>query len=377
MTRRCHRGLTFLGQPHLTRVAATRTAVKRAPCGDETRQEHPPTRAERTMDRARSAAHGFVTSRAVRGVALVLVVAVAAFSFEHVPSIDVGPVLYGLVPWTLGTYLLCPLRWHSISGSGRGRRWHLRVYAESELLGLLTPAHSGADLWRVRRLRDTGLVRRAAVAEVGIDRGLAGAGLLAFTALSGGGLPPEVLGPVVGVLAVVAGAFVVRRRRGRTGARPLPAPRTLLAGVALSLGYQVAMFGLVVGCSRAVGLGVGLLTLLGAFGAAQVASLLPGMHGCSAREGAFIAGLVASGTSLSGAVGLVSVITVAAWVPALALGGGSLLLRRLLRPVVTAVPVPPSPTSPLPPPPPAQALACVPSPRPALLDELLPERLAA
>ena len=32
------------------------------------------------------------------------------------------------------------------------RRWHLRAYAESELLGLLTPGHVGADVWRMHRL---------------------------------------------------------------------------------------------------------------------------------------------------------------------------------------------------------------------------------
>src|ERR1700754_401037 len=73
-------------------------------------------------------------------------------TLPRLPEVSVWPVVLGLLPWILGKYLLCPLRWHALSESGKRRWWHLRTYAESELLGLLTPGHVGADVWRVNRL---------------------------------------------------------------------------------------------------------------------------------------------------------------------------------------------------------------------------------
>ena len=66
------------------------------------------------------------------------------------------PSLLGLLPWIVGKYLLCPLRWRVLTDAGLSRVWHVRAYAESELLGLLTPGHVGADLWRMRRLTRPG-----------------------------------------------------------------------------------------------------------------------------------------------------------------------------------------------------------------------------
>ena len=54
------------------------------------------------------------------------------------------------------------------------RRWYLRAYAESELLGLLTPGHVGADVWRLHRLTRTGLGRGDAVVERGHGPGRRG-----------------------------------------------------------------------------------------------------------------------------------------------------------------------------------------------------------
>ena len=55
-----------------------------------------------------------------------------------------------------------------------GKAWVRAVeeaaYAESELLGLFTPGHVGADLWRLKRLTGTGLDRGDAVLSVGTDR---------------------------------------------------------------------------------------------------------------------------------------------------------------------------------------------------------------
>ena len=54
------------------------------------------------------------------------------------------------------SYILCPMRWHALSTSGQSRRWHVRAYAEAELLGLASPGHAGADLWRIHRLHAVG-----------------------------------------------------------------------------------------------------------------------------------------------------------------------------------------------------------------------------
>src|SRR4051812_50202747 len=97
------------------------------------------------------------------------------------PSMSVLPLLLGLLPWVVGKYVLCPLRWHAISASGQSRRWHLRVYAESELLGMVSPAHSGADLWRAHRVQGAaGVGRPAADAEGGLGRVVRGVAPSAF-----------------------------------------------------------------------------------------------------------------------------------------------------------------------------------------------------
>src|SRR5688500_6072218 len=100
------------------------------------------------------------------------------------PRFSPWPVVFGMVPWMVGKYLLCPLRWHALSESGQSRRWHLRAYAVSELFGLMTPGHIGADLWRVRRLRRTGMPTPSAAAEVGIDRLVGAIGLSLFVVIA-------------------------------------------------------------------------------------------------------------------------------------------------------------------------------------------------
>ena len=67
---------------------------------------------------------------------LVIALAISVWSMDRVHNASWEPALIGLLPWIVGKYILCPLRWHALSCSGRNRRWHLRVYAESELLGL-------------------------------------------------------------------------------------------------------------------------------------------------------------------------------------------------------------------------------------------------
>jgi hypothetical protein len=77
-------------------------------------------------------------------VLLAIAVAVPLLTLPSLPRLSWWPALAGLLPWVFGKYVLCPLRWHALSESGRTRRWHIRAYAEAELCGLLTPGHVGA-----------------------------------------------------------------------------------------------------------------------------------------------------------------------------------------------------------------------------------------
>ncbi len=273
-------------------------------------------------------------SRALRVAGLVLAIVVALANLGRLPRLDPEPVLLGLLPWVVGKYVLCPLRWHGISASGRPRRWHLKVYAESELLGLLTPAHAGADLWRVHQLHAVGMDRPSAFADVGLDRFVGAVGLAGFVLLAGAALPARVLLAAVGIAALVLlVALVVRRTRpGLLARRPLPRPRTLARGLALSVAYQVSILGLLFTGLQATGHTVAPLALLGVFGASQVAGIIPGVHGASPREGALVAGLVALGVPFVSALGAVSLVALVAWAPGLLLGGGCLLVRRLRGP---------------------------------------------
>lgn len=271
--------------------------------------------------------------RVARVLGLVLALLVAGLNVEHLPRLHLTPVLLALLPWTVGKYVLCPLRWHGISASGQNRRWHLRVYAESELLGLLTPGHAGADLWRAHQLHRHGLDRPAAFADVGLDRLIGSVGLAFFVVLAGASLPLPLLLAAVGLGAgVLGGALLVRRLRpGLLAQRPMPRPRPLVHGLVLSLGYQLTILGLLLGGLAATGHTLPPLELLGVFGASQVAGIVPGVHGAGPKEGALVAGMVALGVPWSSALGAVSIVALSAWGPALLLGGGCLLLRRLVR----------------------------------------------
>ena len=92
-----------------------------------------------------------VQSRAVLALGVIVTVAVPALTMPHLPA----------------------------DGS-LSRGWHVRAYAESELLGLLTPGHVGADVWRVRRLTQSGLARGDALTSVGADRVIGAIGLTCF-----------------------------------------------------------------------------------------------------------------------------------------------------------------------------------------------------
>ncbi len=268
----------------------------------------------------------------VTGVLVAIVVTL--WSFDRVPNPSWQPALLGLAPWIIGKYILCPLRWHALSTSGKTRRWHLRVYAESELLGLASPAHLGADLWRMHRLqKGAGMARPCAVAEVALDRLVGAVGLTAFVLISGATLPPQLLVAALGIaLGVLIVALLIHRRRpGLLAARPMPAPRVVIKGALLSMGYQLTIMGLLIGTVSSMGEQLHPVALLGVFGASQVAGIVPGVNGASAREGALVVGIASLGITWQAAVGAVALTATLAWMPALFLGGGSFAIRRLIR----------------------------------------------
>ena len=266
----------------------------------------------------------------VRLLAVAVAIAVPALTLPQLPRVSWEPVALGLLPWVVGKYVLCPLRWHALSESGRRRWWHLRAYAESELMGLLTPGHVGADMWRVKRLTGTGMSAGNGVAEVALDRLVGAIGLAVFVVFAGSALPTRMLLTAFGIAAVVlAGVLVLRRvRPSLVPTRKLPGPRQLGHGVLLSMGYQMSICALLLGTVAATGHSLSPLALLGAFGASQLAGAVPGPHGASPRDGALVVALMALGLPWQAALGAVSLKAALAWLPALLLGGVSLLVAR-------------------------------------------------
>lgn len=279
---------------------------------------------------------GWMSLRAVlhSRAALVLGVAVAvivpAVTLPRLPEVSPWPALLGLLPWVIGKYVLCPLRWRVLTDAGLSRWWHIRAYAESELLGLFTPGHVGADLWRIHRLTGTGLGRGDALTSVGVDRLVGAIGLAAFVGFAGAALPLRLLLGALGMAVVLLGVFLVVRRvrPDLVPRRPLPGPRQLAKGLLLSAGYQLSIAAFLLGTVAATGNSVSPLALLGAFGASQLAGALPGPNGASPRDGALVVALAALGVPWTAAAAAVALKAVLAWLPALALGGASLLVTR-------------------------------------------------
>jgi hypothetical protein len=139
------------------------------------------------------------------------------------------------------------------------------------------------------------------------------------------------LGLLAALLAGAVGLLVLRRvRPDLVPRRAWPRARQVLPGIALSIGYQLSIWVLLLALVSATGHGIDPLGLLGAFGASQLAGTLPGVNGANPRDGALVLGLVALGLPWVAAVGAVSLKAALAWLPALLLGGGSLLLARLV-----------------------------------------------
>ena len=239
-------------------------------------------------------------------------------------------MLLGLIPWVVGKYLLCPLRWRALTDATLSRGWHVRAYAESELLGLLTPGHVGADVWRIHRLTRTGLGRGDALMSVGMDRFVGAIGLAVFVGFAGTALPTRMLIVAAGVGVVMLVAFLVLRkvRPDLLPSRPLPRPKQLAHALVLSAGYQLSIAALLLGTIAATGYELSPLAVLGAFGASQLAGAIPGPNGASPRDGALVVALAALGVPWTAAVAAVAVKAAVAWLPALLLGGASLWLTR-------------------------------------------------
>jgi glycosyltransferase 2 family protein len=267
---------------------------------------------------------------ALRLAAVAVAITIPVLTLPRLPHVSWEPVVLGLLPWIVGKYVLCPLRWHALSESGRSRWWHIRAYAESELMGLLTPGHVGADLWRIRRLNRVGMQGSSAVAEVSLDRLVGAIGLAVFVVFAGAALPTRMLLTAFGIAAtVLVGVLVLRKvRPSLVPRRRLPRPRQLAHGIVLSMGYQLTICALLLGTVAATGHTLSPLALLGAFGASQLAGAVPGPHGASPRDGALVVALMALGLPWQAALGAVSLKAALAWVPALLLGGVSLLAAR-------------------------------------------------
>ena len=269
-------------------------------------------------------------SRAVLVLGVVVALAVPIWTLPHLPRVDLWPALLGLLPWVVGKYLLCPLRWRALTNAGLSRWWHLRAYAESELLGLLTPGHVGADLWRIRRLTHASVGRADAVSSVALDRFVGAVAVAAFVVFAGATLPAHMVFVALGVaLALGVGLLVVRRVRPDLVPKiPRPSPRQLAHGLLLSLLYQLSIAAFLLGTLAATGHSLSPLAVLGAFGASQLAGAVPGPNGASPREGALVLGLVALGVPWVAAAAAVTLKAVLAWLPALVMGGVSVLLTR-------------------------------------------------
>jgi hypothetical protein len=255
----------------------------------------------------------------------------AVLAWTHLPHWDVRPALLGLASWTVGNYLFVPLRWRAVSTQGRRLRWYSRVYAEGELLGLLTPQHAGTDLWRIKQLVSAGADKRTAVLEVAADR-LSGGVMVVSLALLAGMELPGLFWPLAASILVVGGGFgwVLRRRwMPRFTQFQRPSARQFLRGAAVSALYQAGYLGFVIGLVAAVGHHIDPLGAASLLGISQTAGMLPGVHGAGPKEGAMTTGLVALGVPLGAALAAVALGAALTWVPAVVGGGLGLSARAI------------------------------------------------
>lgn len=249
-------------------------------------------------------------------------------SIHELRSFKVLPAVFGVLAWTFGNYVASTLRWRSVSGRGFGFGWYARVFAEGELLGLLTPQHAGALYWRARQLRRAGADCAGTTAELTADRLCTSVTVTGALFVGGSALPivMQLAGYGV-VLIVIAGLFATR---GRWQHRlPTLSPLRLLRWVGYSVLFQIAYVVFVISIIHAVNVSVPMTSTVGLLAVAQVASILPGVHGAGPKEGVLGGGLVAMGASHAAAFAAVGLLVSLVWIPALLLGGGGLSVRGI------------------------------------------------
>lgn len=278
--------------------------------------------------------HKVLHSRVLLVLGTVLALAVPVATLPRLPHVSPWPLLIAMVPWILAKYLLCPLRWRLLTPPGpdgpQSNGWHLRAYAEAELIGLATPGHVGADVWRMRRLTKGGLNRGDAVLSVGLDRLVGAVGLTVFLAFAATDLdsPLVIVALAVGVVLVVGALLARRYRPSLLPSGPLPSMKALALGLLISAVFQISIAGLLLGAIAATGNSLSLWAIFGAFGASQLAGAVPGPNGASPREAALVVALAALGVPWLAATAAVTLKAALAWLPALILGGISLILLR-------------------------------------------------
>ncbi|MFL6174564.1 MAG: lysylphosphatidylglycerol synthase domain-containing protein [Marmoricola sp.] len=278
--------------------------------------------------------HKVLHSRVLLVLGTILALAVPVATLPRLPHVSPWPLLIAMVPWVLAKYLLCPLRWRLLTPPGPDGRqsngWHLRAYAEAELIGLATPGHVGADVWRMRRLTRGGLSRGDAVLSVGLDRLVGAVGLTVFLAFAATDLdsPLVIVALAVGVVLVVGALLARQYRPSLLPSGPLPSMKALALGLLISAAFQISIAGLLLGAIAATGNSLSLWAIFGAFGASQLAGAVPGPNGASPREAALVVALAALGVPWLAATAAVTLKAALAWLPALMLGGISLILLR-------------------------------------------------
>jgi glycosyltransferase 2 family protein len=260
-------------------------------------------------------------------------IAVAVGTWTHLPDMRLEPALIGLGCWTVGNYLFCPLRWKTVSTRGRKWSWYARVYAEGELLGMLTPQHAGADLWRIKQLVSAGSDKGAAVVEIAADRLSGGVMIVVLGIIAGMSVPAKWWPVAGGVAAAIAAAVWLTRRLWHPRIAHVQKPKgwAFVRSAAISALYQLGYLGFILGLVAAVGHHVDPLGTMSVLGLSQAAGMLPGVHGAGPKEGAMAGGLVALGLPLTAAVSAVALGAALAWVPAVVAGGGGLAVRGLRR----------------------------------------------
>lgn len=253
-------------------------------------------------------------------------------SVHELRSFSVWPAVFGVLAWTVGNYVASTLRWRSVCGRGFGFGWYARVFAEGELLGLLTPQHAGALYWRARQLRRAGADTAGTTAELTADRLCTSVTVTLALFVGGSALPLRMQIVGYAVVLVMIGALFFTRSRWRHRL-PTLSPLRLLRWVGYSVLFQVAYVAFVVLIIHSVGLSVATTSTVGLLAVAQVASILPGVHGAGPKEGVLGGGLVALGATHAAAFAAVGLLVALVWIPALLLGGGGLSLRgvHLLR----------------------------------------------